>query len=169
LGPDITSGSNKAAIVRVMFVMDVGGDPRKTDDMLIVSRSDVYDYYQDHMDEVDAGHRASSRLRSSIGPVNMTAFAALHVLAYRADPEMAESFVEGVVTGAMLSPGDPRLALRSWMTNQRGRQFPNAGWHLALFIKAWNAYMTGESRQVMSMRPDEGFPTLVTKRKFPSK
>ena len=70
-------------------------------------------------------------------------------------------------SGANLSPGDPRLALRNWLSNNR--RLPTAGHHLGLLIKAWNAWMGGATRALMILRDDEAFPVLATRRKLTAK
>lgn len=167
LGAGITGGTNKAAICRLMFVYELEGDPRKSEDMALVTRTDVHDYYHSHVDEIEAAYHASIRIRSALATANATAWGATHLVAYRTDPVAAEEFVEGVATGHMLSRGDPRLALRNWISNQRtgSHTFANAGWYFALNLKAWNSYMLGESRQVISIKPDEEFPLTVKARR----
>lgn len=79
--------------------------------------------------------------------------------------ELMEPFLEGMRTGADLSAGDPRLAMRSLRENRRRGVKINSVQSLALLIKAWNAYLAGRvvGRGGLRFRPsDEGFPRLLT-------
>jgi hypothetical protein len=68
------------------------------------------------------------------------------------DPEFL-SFSDGLISGANLREGDPRLALRSWIP--RSHIGPTRGfssttqYRVACVIKAWNAYMRGESLKIL--------------------
>lgn len=168
LGVGVPSPLAKAAVARLMFVVDVGGDPRLSTDMSIVSRTDVHDYYHGHAAEIDFAVSSGFRLRKAIPGQNSTGWGAFVILARRASVEWSEEYIEGVLTGVNLGAGDPRLALRSWMTNQRGDGFPTAGWHAGLFIKAWNKWMDGETAQLLSLRAEEQFPIPRTVRRLRS-
>jgi len=63
------------------------------------------------------------------------------------------TFSEGLISGANLREGDPRLALRAWIP--RSHIGPTRGYgqtiqyRIACVIKAWNAYMRGESLKIL--------------------
>jgi hypothetical protein len=162
LGISVTNANNKAAACRLLFVVDVGGDPRKTEDMQIVTRIDVADYYATHQEDIDAANLIGSRMYTQFHGGNRTAWIAMACLVQRANATHADEFLEGIYTGANLAPGDPRLALRNYLANNR--RLPTAGHHLGMLIKAWNAWMKGESRVVMVLRDDETFPEVATRR-----
>jgi hypothetical protein len=68
----------------------------------------------------------------------------------------AEAFVDGIANGAMLKARDPRLALRTWMFNQRnGKQVQAAAF--AATVQAWNNFVAGhEVAQIRTVVGDDG-------------
>ncbi|MEU5691196.1 hypothetical protein [Actinosynnema sp. NPDC020468] len=86
-------------------------------------------------------------------------------LTERAAPNVdATEWFSGVLTGANLDLGDPRLAFRNFFVNgraQAGRRRMNAREHIAIYIKAWNDWMNGESRKLIAFRKGESTPTPV--------
>lgn len=70
--------------------------------------------------------------------------------------DQLEEFCCGVVTGANLEYGDPRLALRNWVANTKIRTAP---FHLSGIIRAWNAYVAGNAlNQVKAWIKGTPFP-----------
>jgi hypothetical protein len=77
-----------------------------------------------------------------------------------ADPE---EFVFGLQTGVSLDPGDPRLAYRRFnerLRSQRRRTTSNVE-QLALYIKAWNAWVDGSPVHQLVWRSNEPFPQPI--------
>lgn len=71
-----------------------------------------------------------------------------------------EEFLRGYSEGTMLTRGDSRVPLRSYMQNLRdshNRKVPVLS-QLAVFIKAWNKFALGEASQVLWFRNEEMFP-----------
>lgn len=68
--------------------------------------------------------------------------------------DLAETFLEGVTSGVGLFDGDPRLALRSSIANNRGRQVGKRSvdttYAIHATIRAWNAWC--ENRQLTVTR-----------------
>lgn len=63
--------------------------------------------------------------------------------------DQAESFVQGLQSGTDLKKGDPRLALRDRIIEDRRkasmeRRFLSSTWWFALITAGWNAYLGGE-------------------------
>lgn len=92
---------------------------------------------------------------------------------YRArlhDASEVDSFMEGVISGAGLKEHDPRLMLRNWLINRAavstGQRSPSPAYVcLAVMVKAWNYYMSGEALRTLRWRrggdaPEE-FPVLL--------
>lgn len=165
LGFNVKSSIKKAATCRVLWVTEAGGDPRLSTDLALVDKIDLSDYYNLHQGAVDAAVNVSTRIRSQFRSANETGWCALIVLGWRSQPSLMNTFVETIRSGANMGYGDPRLALRNWLSNDR--QLRNAGEHLALYIKSWNAWLEGEKRQLASIRPDEPFPVMLTEPKRP--
>lgn len=153
------SASHKAAAIRQLIIVELGGDPRKSEDLQAITRIDISEYYAENIEEISAAVHTASRMYEAFAGGNRSAWGAFVTMAYRIHPEMAEEFIEGVRLGTNLTIGDPRLALRNWLANKR--TLPNAGAHLGLLIKTWNAWVKGHSRLTMQLRDTEEFPTMI--------
>jgi hypothetical protein len=160
LGSDVHGAVQVAAACRLLYCVELGGDPRNNRDMAVITRTDAADYFRIHEPVmVTAVKRADAVYRHFAGG-NKTALCGLIVLGWQADDALMNEFLESLVTGANLGLGDPRLALRNWLSNDRTLR--NAGTHLALYIKAWNDWLNGNERNLMVIRPDEDFPVFLT-------
>ncbi|WDV56028.1 hypothetical protein PV963_39685 [Streptomyces coeruleorubidus] len=77
------------------------------------------------------------------------------------------SWKEGVVTGARLEPGDPRLTLRNTMlslaTGKSHRRRDDSREHLLYYLKAWNAWVEGRSIKLLRRSPNETMPRISTR------
>ncbi|MER8182901.1 hypothetical protein [Kitasatospora sp. NPDC094015] len=76
-----------------------------------------------------------------------------------------ESWVEGVTTGASLSSGDPRLALRNALislgTGTSGRRRSDSRGQLGLYLKAWNAWVLQKPVKQLRFQRGEKMPKPV--------
>ncbi|WP_157856297.1 hypothetical protein [Actinacidiphila yeochonensis] len=76
-----------------------------------------------------------------------------------------ESWVQGVTTGADLSPGDPRLALRNALislgTGSSGRRRSDSRGQLGLYLKAWNAWVLQKPVRQLRFQHGEKMPKPV--------
>ncbi|MFC0846485.1 hypothetical protein ACFH04_22610 [Streptomyces noboritoensis] len=76
-----------------------------------------------------------------------------------------ESWVQGVTTGADLSPGDPRLALRNALislgTGTSGRRRSDSRGQLGLYLKAWNAWVLQKPVRQLRFQRGEKMPKPV--------
>lgn len=162
LGRDTAQATHKAAICRVLLCVDLGGDPRDTRDLEVVTRVDCEEFYHEHEAVIDNATQVGSSVYKAFVGGNRTAWGAFVVMAGDRNALAAYEFVDGVRTGADLAQGSPILALRNFLSNNR--QLPNAGYHLALLIKAWNGWLAGQARTVMVVRADEEFPTMRERR-----
>jgi hypothetical protein len=80
--------------------------------------------------------------------------------------EERDLFMEEVEKGYMLKEGAPALALRGWAVRARQKRYQNirGGMYLALYIKAWNAWLEGRQLKTMTFRTAgrrESFPELL--------
>ena len=77
---------------------------------------------------------------------------------------------EGIIDGAGLRKGDPRLQLRRVMFNMARRQAGqplrrrDTREHLALYIKAFNAWQTDEPLPQLRFTPRDAMPRIATAR-----
>lgn len=94
--------------------------------------------------------------------VQRSVAAGFHYLAGLADPDIADKFLDDLMSGIGLLPGDPVLLLRNRLIeNQRSRARLVKSYIAALTIKALNARLTGGSLKVLRWKSDEGFPEIA--------
>ncbi|MFC9953182.1 hypothetical protein ACFVIN_22370 [Streptomyces prasinus] len=89
-----------------------------------------------------------------------------------ARPDVDQSpWREGLVTGARLEPGDPRLTLRNTMLGlARGtalRRRDDSREHLLYYLKAWNAWVEGRSIKLLRRSPNETMPQVSKRTVIP--
>lgn len=74
---------------------------------------------------------------------------------------------EGLITGAGLEVGDPRLTLRNTMLDlaagRRQRKSDDSRAHLLYYLKAWNAWVEGRSVKLLRRAPNEAMPRVSKK------
>ncbi|MGX4688279.1 hypothetical protein [Streptomyces sp. JNUCC 63] len=74
---------------------------------------------------------------------------------------------EGVVTGARLDPGDPRLTLRNTMLSlaagRTHRRRDDSREHLLYYLKAWNAWVEGRDIKLLRRSPNETMPRISSR------
>lgn len=71
-----------------------------------------------------------------------------------------EEFFEGIISGADMRPGDPRLVLGRKLRNDDHRAW--GAEHLALLIKCWNLWATGaENVRLIAWRKGEAMPQVT--------
>lgn len=74
---------------------------------------------------------------------------------------VGEAFAEGVASGAQLSDGDPRLALRNRMMKDKGSKTQlKAAERNALVVIAWNKWVLGQSTKLLRWHPSSPFPDV---------
>ena len=160
LGTDTVQAVNKAAAIRLLWVIEAGGDPRMTTDLTAVTRTDIAEYHSAHEQEMTNATLAGNRMYRAFRGGNKAAWTAFCVMLYRSAPEvLANEFLDAVATGANLSPSDPRLALRNWLTSHR--KMTTAGGYLGVLIKSWNDFARGSKRLNIVFKDSESFPTVV--------
>ena len=74
------------------------------------------------------------------------------------------SWLEGIVTGALLESGDPRLTLRNTMlslaSGKAHRRRDDSREHLLYYLKSWNAWVEGRSMKLLRRSPNETMPKI---------
>ncbi|MET7766309.1 hypothetical protein [Streptomyces sp. NPDC005336] len=75
------------------------------------------------------------------------------------------SWKDGVVTGARLESGDPRLTLRNTMLSlaagRTHRRRDDSREHLLYYLKAWNAWVEGRTIKLLRRSPNETMPRIT--------
>lgn len=88
--------------------------------------------------------------------------AAACYLMQQADPDVFDTYHEGLSTGAELRPDDPRLKLRETLTTaQRIKRVRPPMWQLALAAKTWNAVLEDRTIRTLLWRSDEPLPVFA--------
>lgn len=160
LGREVKAATHKAAAIRLLWIVECDGDPRKSEERLLVTRTDIHEYYEANSEKIDEATLAGSMVYNAAGG-NRSAWIAFYVLADRIDSAARHDFMESMRTGAGLTGSDARLSLRNWLLQSRNKRVTASGDHLALYIKAWNDWRSGRSRSVMRLvSNDEAFPTI---------
>lgn len=165
LGNDVKNVNVKAAAIRALIVIERGLDPRRSQALIQVTRVDIAEYYADHEGEIEAATVSGGRFIGKYGfnNANFSAWLAFILLGWSVNKSATSEFVEAVYTGENLTVGDPRLVLRNYLSQGKVRE-TKRGDHLGIYIKAWNAWMNGETRQKTHLKDLEPFPTMVKRR-----
>jgi hypothetical protein len=120
----------------------------------------------DHNPAVREAVRRAEGVRRSIKAPTSAVGSFIHqICQISGEQEDAAVFLGQLQDGIALNEGDPVLALRSWMINQQMYHKPHPTFHLAIMIKAWNAWVTGASVKVLMWKRGgaqrESFPGLL--------
>jgi hypothetical protein len=151
--------TTKAAAIRALWVVEAGGDPRKTADLVLVSRHDLAEYYREHQGEIDAAAEFQGTFQGKFHNYNPSAMLAFIVLAWRYNKAKGEEFLYAVREGTGLDRGDPRLVLRNSMASVKPKR-TSRGIYLMIYIKMFNAWLEGETRQAVYYSSEEDFPEV---------
>ena len=141
--------------------------PSKWDKFKITNAQslDLYDRYDVPEGTLREAVRVGSKLTKIIS--TPSASAAGYYISKKAYPASdADEFVYGLHSGASLDPGDPRLAYRRFnerLKSQKHRK-TSAVEQLALWIKAYNAWIDGTPMHILSWRSNEPFPQPIHQR-----
>lgn len=159
----VTEASEVAAVVRLAYYVENGnpnmvatGGGREVPPALLL------DWYTKHP-EVKEAQVYGKHIYKSVG-LSRASCAVAKMLFDRVDPNETDEFFTRVRTGVGLSEGDPILALRAWIANQRASRdvVPRPSEQLAVIIKTWNDWSSGKSRKFVKYnRNVEAFPVVV--------
>lgn len=156
--------SHISPIAKMLIAFDCGINIFDTTAMSLVQRQDIVDYVIKNNELLEWSKNIGAKADNAVGGVR-TAWGVFAVLAaMKHGKEKTEEFINLVVDGAGLKPGDAPLALRNWLSRQRGQLARNATkTNIAVFISNFNKWMTNEKISVV--RPYAGtwenFPEVV--------
>lgn len=156
--------SHISPIAKMLIAFDCGINIFDTTAMSLVQRQDIVDYVIKNNELLEWSKNIGAKADNAVGGVR-TAWGVFAVLAaMKHGKEKTEEFINFVVDGAGLKPGDAPLALRNWLSRQRGQLARNATkTNIAVFISNFNKWMTNEKISVV--RPYAGtwenFPEVV--------
>lgn len=156
--------SQVSATAKFVLAWEKGIAHSNSASTISISRSDIIDFATKNFEEISEAITAADTIYSAIGG-SLTAWSAFFYRIFYGDFDqtLAKEFYKGVVTGADLSAGDPRLACRNWFITSkatRRRNIPNVGPQLSLQIitRAWNHYVSGETRTRIMQSQKRGAP-----------
>ena len=117
--------------------------------------------YPEIRSSVKLGKALGAQIRCPVGIM-----AALHFVLWERCPDDADAFYSSLTTGANLSEDSPIFLLRkAFERDQKEIRKLTARHRLALTIKAWNLWITGETMKQLSWRPGgskpEPFPEIM--------
>lgn len=144
------------AVTRLWFLYERTGMAQN----LVASDAELRDIIERHPEVVDAGQWIA---RSFIRGWPMTQMGFTRAYTIRNRPQETERFWDGVVNGDNLPKFDPRLVLRNQFTQAAAsnRVRFNRAHALAITIKSWNAFITGNRPKVLKWLATEGFPQII--------
>jgi hypothetical protein len=97
-------------------------------------------------------------------PVSAVDLVEVHAGTLKDTPGPPHRIYRGVVSGAMLDVGDPRLTLRNTMMKMANgdtvRCRDDSREHLLYYLKSWNAWVEGRSMNLLRRSPDETMPKI---------
>ena len=109
-------------------------------------------------------------IATATGMIKSAAGAASYLVEHANRRADLTPWYEGIIDGAGLRKGDPRLQFRRVMFNMARRQTGqplrrrDTREHLALYLKAFNAWHTGEALPQLRFTPRESLPRIAATR-----
>lgn len=155
--------SHISPIAKMMVAFDCGLNIYDTNAMALVQRQDVVDYYHKNNEMLEWAKNIGSKADNAVGGIR-TAWGVFAVLAAsKHGKAKVEEFINLVIDGVGLKPGDSPLALRNWLSRQRAHSRSATKTNIATFISNFNKWMVQEKISVV--RPYggtwENFPEVV--------
>lgn len=131
----------------------------------VTSNDQLLDVLDKHAGIRDALHHGIALNRAC--RITVTAATIGWYVTTQARPDIDQSpWEDGIVTGARLEPGDPRLTLRNTMLNlaagRTHRRRDDSREHLLYYLKAWNAWVEGRNIKLLRRSPNETMPRIST-------
>ena len=139
-------------MAKTLIAMDAGLSIYDTNALSLVQRQDIVDYVETNNETLNWASMLARKADLSVGGIRH-AWGVFAILASKKHgKEKVEEFMSLVVDGVGLKPGDSPLALRNWISRQRGSWTRSASKNnIAIYISAFNKWMKGE--KVAVIRP----------------
>lgn len=147
----VVSATDVGAVVRAYLVVSANLNPANTNAMSLITRTDIADYVSDHQQLVSETVCVARNTKNAVGG-STTGWGVLRlVIADEFSLTEADEFIDSVVSGAGFTAGDPRLALRNWLS--RNTKVVSSGnpsaIHIGTYLKAFIAFKRGEKVQLL--------------------
>lgn len=158
------NATHATPIAKILIALDAGINIYDTSACALVQRQDVLDYLTKNEEMVQAALIVARRAELAVGGIRSAWGVFVVLAAQKHGMPKVEEFVNLVSDGVGLKPGDSPLALRNWITRQRGSWSRSASRsNIAIYISAFNKWMTDE--KVSVVRPSgttwETFPDII--------
>ena len=158
------NATHTTPIAKVLIAFEAGLNIYDTNAMALVQRQDVVDYISKNTELIDWALIQARKADLNLGGIR-SAWGVFSILAaQKHGKEKVEEFINLCVDGVGLKTGESPLALRNWISRQRGSWSRQASKNnVAIFIAAFNKWMANE--KVSVIRPSgttwETFPEVV--------
>lgn len=136
-----------AAILRPFVLFTKYPDKVWSGPSIVVTQAESFRVYEQRPEFWDRVVIDSRRLRDNTR-INASAFGVVMAAADCVDSGNWQAFYEGVISGANLGDGDPRLTLRNWATRpSEARQ--DVQYRVVCITRAWNAWVKDEPLKIL--------------------
>jgi len=151
-----------AAALRYLHLYQVAPDSSWGGSQSRLTNDQILKLHDAHPRMSDCVRRARV-VSSSTGIIASACATAIYVTGLLHPEFDEEPWFHGITTGANLDIGDPRLVFRTFFANTRaaGKRQANNREHIAIYIKAWNAWVSGRKVKVLSFRKGELMPRAI--------
>ena len=159
-----SNATHLSPIAKTLIAMDAGLNIYDTTAMSLVQRKDIVDYCNTNSDILDWALIASRKVDKAVGGIRHAWGVFAILVASKHGTEKADEFIELVINGVGLKTGDSPLALRNWLSRQRGSWNRTASKNnIAIFISSFNKWM--EKEKVSVVKPSgvtwENLPEVI--------
>jgi hypothetical protein len=160
------NASTLATAIRVIYSWTVG-NRRSMGKQATATNTTLLAFFDQNADEFrDLVTRVNTRYQRNTHLLSPRMLCLTHWVFEERDAEEAEFFFDRLYDGQNLVKGDPIYELRETLVKlSKSRDDKPFAWVLALVIKAWNAYRSGERLTILSYkmggRHPENYPEAV--------
>ena len=144
-----------AAMIKMILAWDMGILHNTTAVSKNIFTEHVQEFAEENYEALTDAYRIGRSIYKTIGG-NPSAWTSFVYKINLINPMLAEEFISAIKTGAGLSVGDSRLAVRNWFARQqidsrrkRSQISPLNTLHIA--VQGWNCFLKGQKRQSFSL------------------
>lgn len=159
-----------AAISTIAVRWEVENIVLRGETRLKVTNSEQLEWIEAHP-EVEESAKEANKMRVALGGGSDAAMGFMHWHTHQMKPLVASEFWYGVLSGSMLTEGDPRLALRNGIMRRNASRSATDGSKTIVFAelflnlaaRAWNAWRKGETLTVMKISEPDKQPVFTAR------
>lgn len=148
-------------VAKYILALDKGIAHSQSNTNYQITQPMIIEFAESNYDDLQKALGVADKLYEALRG-SLTAWAVFVYKTTKLYPSVSEQFIESLISGADLSKGDPRLAIRNWFLNNRPRartrgtgsvSVANA---LHVLTRGWNAWVEGEEREKMTLPTKKG-------------